>query len=96
MAAIFGTMEVHIVTIEWDDLDDIDVDVADTLAGAQILARQRVIETMKLTVDEYSPDGCREFILTESELTAEAWLAELHELTTVPWVTITTRTIEIR
>ena len=85
---MFGDTEVWVVVIEWGDLDDIEIRVAPTETIARKAARVAVVEMMKQTVPEYNPDGCREFVLADSELDDAAWLAELHEIATVPWVTI--------
>lgn len=92
---MFGDTEVWVVVIEWGDLDDIEIRVAPTETIARKAARVAVIETMKQTVPEYNPEGCREFVLAESELDDAAWLAELHEMTTVPWVTIERHEVSI-
>ena len=85
---MFGDTEVWVIVIEWGDLDDIEILVSPTEAEAQAAARRAVIETFWSTVPEYDPNGCREFVLAESELSDSEWLSELHEQTTVPWVTI--------
>ena len=85
---MFGDTEVWVVVIEWGDLDDIEIRVAPTETIARKAARVAVVEMMKQTVPEYNPDGCREFVLADSELDDAAWLAELHEIATAPWVTI--------
>ena len=92
---MFGDTEVWTVVIEWGDLDDIEVRVAPNGTIARKTARVAVVEQMKATVPEYNPDGCREFVLAESDLDDAAWLAELHELTTVPWVTIERHVVAI-
>ena len=92
---MFGDTEVWVVVIEWGDLDDIEIRVAPTEAIARKTARVAAVEQMKLTVPEYNPDGCREFVLADSELDDAAWLAELHEMTTVPWVTIERHEVSI-
>lgn len=106
MSALFGTLTVHVATIEWGDLDDIHVIVDADPEALRSAARKHVIDTFAATVPEYDPDGCRAFVLdptavTEngtlvSELHDQAWLNELHEATTVPWVTITEHTIPIQ
>ena len=92
---MFGDTEVWVVAIEWGDLDDIEILVSPTEAEAQAAARRAVIETFWSTVPEYNPDGCREFVLAESDLDDAAWLAELHDQTTEPWVTIERHTVPI-
>ncbi len=92
---MFGDTEVWVVVIEWGDLDDIEIRVAPTETIARKAARVAVVEMMKQTVPEYNPDGCREFVLADSELDDAAWLAELHEIATVPWVTIERHEVSI-
>ena len=92
---MFGNTEVWVVVIEWGDLDDIDIRVAPNETIARKTARVAVIEQMKATVPEYNPDGCREFVLAESDLDDAAWLAALHEIATVPWVTIERHVVAI-
>ena len=92
---MFGDTEVWVVVIEWGDLDDIDIRVAPNQTIARKTARIAVIEMMKATVPEYNPDGCREFVLAESDLDDTAWLAALHEIATVPWVTIERHVVAI-
>lgn len=92
---MFGDTEVWVIVIEWGDLDDIEIRVAPTETIARKAARVAVIEQMKATVPEYNPDGCREFVLAESDIDDAAWLAALHEITTVPWVTIERHVVAI-
>lgn len=92
---MFGDTEVWVIVIEWGDLDDIDVRVAPNETIARKTARVAVVEQMKATVPEYNPDGCREFVLAESDLTDAEWLSQLHEIATVPWVTIERHVVAI-
>lgn len=108
---MFGDTEVWVVVIEWGDLDDIEIRVAPTETIARKAARVAVVEMMKQTVPEYNPDGCREFVLDPAailmgsdhapdgtlvvDLDDAAWLAELHEIATVPWVTIERHEVSI-
>ena len=92
---MFGDTQLWVIVIEWGDLDDIEILVSPTEAEAQAAARRAVIETFWSTVPEYNPDGCREFVLAESDLDDAAWLAALHEIATVPWVTIERHTVPI-
>ena len=92
---MFGDTEVWVVVIEWGDLDDIEIRVAPTETIARKAARVAVVEMMKQTVPEYNPDGCREFVLAESDLTDAEWLSQLHEIATVPWVTIERHVVAI-
>lgn len=105
MPDLFGTMDVHIIAIEWDS--DMELQLAVTTTGpnetptfaAEKLARDMVREHMALTVDNYDPDGCREFVMSDNLvdlITPAEWLEELREKTTVPWVTIETHTIPIQ
>ena len=92
---MFGDTEVWVIVIEWGDLDDIDIRVAPNETIARKTARVAVIEQMKATVPEYNPDGCREFVLTHSNLRDDEWLEYLREATTVPWVTIERHVVAI-
>lgn len=94
--ALFGHCAVHVAVIEWEGDRSPEAVVAATLDEVQAGARRAIREEMALTVPEYDPDGCRSFILSDSDLSDEAWLEELRELTTVPWVTLTEHTVEIR
>ena len=108
---MFGNTEVWVVVIEWGDLDDVEILVSPTEAEAQAAARRAVIETMAATTPEYNPDGCREFVLEPAailmgsdhapdgtlvvDLDDATWLAALHEIATVPWVTIERHEVSI-
>ena len=93
---MFGNTEVWVAVIEWGSLDDIEILVSPTEAEAQAAARRAVIETFRATAPEYNPDGCRGFVLTYlPDLDDAAWLAELHDQTTEPWVTIERHTVPI-
>lgn len=92
---MFGDTEVWIAVIEWGSSMDLDILSEPTEAEIQAATRGRVIETFMATVPEYDPDGCREFVLAESELDDAAWLAELRDLTTQPWITIERHVVPI-
>lgn len=100
---MFGNTEVWVVVVEVA-VGDIQIYVESTEAEAQAAARLMVIAQMESTVPEYDPDGCRQFVLDPSvilmnsdngpdgllvaDLDDAAWLAELRNQTTEPWVTI--------
>ena len=92
---MFGNTEVWVIVVEWGDLDDVEIRVAPNETIARKTARIAVVEQMKATVPEYNPDGCREFVLAESDIDDAAWLAVLHEIATVPWVTIERHVVAI-
>lgn len=92
---MFGNTEVWVVVIEWESDRTPTIIVAASEENAQCEARQSTIETMASAVDSYDPDGCRDFVLSDSALDDEHWLAELRELATVPWVTIERHLVEI-